>query len=102
MTDPARRQRGTSIHQWGEVARPPNEVRNAAEAAPKEKTAMTLVCAWCDVYCRVERVHTDAAGEVIMHDTVCAYCGRSELRFSKLGRQTPIPKDDAAPDRIPF
>jgi hypothetical protein len=32
---------------------------------------MDLVCAWCDVYCRVESVLVDAAtGEVVMNDTV--------------------------------
>jgi hypothetical protein len=67
---------------------------NAAQH--KETTTMTMVCAWCDVYCRVERVHTDATtGEIVMHDTVCAYCGRGELRVGKLGRQTPLPEDDA-------
>jgi hypothetical protein len=30
--------------------------------------------------------------------TVCAYCGRSELRFRKLGHQTPIPKDGGGDD----
>jgi hypothetical protein len=49
---------------------------------------MTLVCAWCDVYCRVE------CENEFQSWTVCAYCGRSELRLSKLGRQTPLPKDD--------
>jgi hypothetical protein len=64
------------------------------------------VCAWCDVYNRVERVTRDAEGNEIMRDTCCAYCGRTELRFGgKSGRQTPIPpppppcNDD---DGVPF
>jgi hypothetical protein len=51
----------------------------------------TLVCAWCDVYSRVECDHRDAEGRVTISGTQCAYCGRTELRFGKLGRQTPIP-----------
>jgi hypothetical protein len=61
-----------------------------------------FVCAWCDVYCRVERVHHDEAGREIMRDSVCAYCGRTELRFDRLGRQTPIPKPSVRPDGLPF
>jgi len=52
-----------------------------------------LVCAWCDVYCREEQHTYDDAGRLISTDTVCAYCGRSELRFGKLGRQTPLPEE---------
>ena len=63
---------------------------------------MELVCAWCDVYCRVERVLRDDDGRVIQTSTVCAYCGRSELRFGKRGRQTPIPAPPAPPDGLPF
>jgi hypothetical protein len=51
-----------------------------------------FVCAWCDVYCRKER------GSEWSWHTVCAYCGRSELRFGKLGRQTPIPPPPTPPD----
>jgi hypothetical protein len=62
-----------------------------------------LVCAWCDVYNRIERVHRDEDGREFMRDTVCAYCGRTELRFGRLGRQTPIPPPPAAPpDGLPF
>jgi hypothetical protein len=51
-----------------------------------------LVCAYCDVYCRNERVTRDAQGREIMSDTCCAYCGRTEMRFGKLGYQTPVPE----------
>jgi hypothetical protein len=41
---------------------------------------MEVVCINCDVYCRQVREHRDdATGEVFMTDTVCAYCGRTEL-----------------------
>jgi hypothetical protein len=63
--------------------------------------ASRFVCAWCDVYCRVERVQHDEAGREIFRDSVCAYCGRTELRFA-LGRQTPIPKLSVRPDGLPF
>ena len=61
-----------------------------------------LVCAWCDVNCRVERVQHDDQGREFLRDTCCAYCGRTELRFGKLGRQTPIPKYTEPPDGEPF
>jgi hypothetical protein len=62
-----------------------------------------FVCAWCDVSCRVERVRHDDQGREIMRDTCCAYCGRTELRFGKLGRQTPIPQASVTPpDGFPF
>jgi hypothetical protein len=54
---------------------------------------MSMVCAWCDVYARVECNATDENGIIISSWCVCAYCGRSELRFNKLGHQTPLPKD---------
>jgi hypothetical protein len=38
---------------------------------------MKFVCAHCGVYCREER--TDGYN----HFTVCAYCGRPELRFEE-------------------
>jgi hypothetical protein len=63
--------------------------------------ASRFVCAWCDVYCRVERVQHDEAGREIIRDSVCAYCGRTELRFA-LGRQTPIPKLSVRPDGLPL
>jgi hypothetical protein len=47
---------------------------------------------WCDVWCRVERNQYDDQGCVIISGTACAYCGRTELRHGKLGRQTPIPR----------
>jgi hypothetical protein len=50
------------------------------------------VCAWCDVYVRETRCMRDDEGRVIQEWTVCAFCGRTELRLQKLGRQTPIPK----------
>jgi hypothetical protein len=58
-----------------------------------------MVCAWCDVYARIPCEMCDDQGRVISTWTKCAYCERSELRFRKLGRQTPIPKQ-AANDRI--
>jgi hypothetical protein len=61
-----------------------------------------FVCAWCDVYCRIERVHRDEQGREIMRDSCCAYCGRTELRFGKLDHQTPIPKSAEPPDGFPF
>jgi hypothetical protein len=65
---------------------------------------MTMVCAWCDVDARVEREMRDANGVVFQTWTVCAYCGRSELRLGKLGRRTPIPQKatDDRPDGCPF
>jgi len=50
------------------------------------------VCAWCDVYVRKVRCMYDDEGRPFQQWTVCAYCGRRELRLGKLGRQTPIPK----------
>ena len=64
-----------------------------------------FVCAWCDVYARVPCAQYDDQGRPFIEWTACAYCGRSELRFGKLGRQTPIPKkatDDDQPDGCPF
>jgi hypothetical protein len=37
-----------------------------------------------------------------MRDTCCAYCGRTELRFGRLGHQTPIPKPAEPPNGFPF
>lgn len=63
-----------------------------------------IVCAWCDVYARVPCAQRDEQGRAFIEWTACAYCGRTELRFGKLGRQTPIPgpepqaqKDDGCP-----
>lgn len=61
-----------------------------------------LVCAWCDVSCRVEQVQRDDHGREFMCWTCCAYCGRTELRFGKLGRQTPIPPPREPPAGFPF
>jgi hypothetical protein len=61
-----------------------------------------FVCAWCDVYCRVERVMRDEQGREFLRDTCCAYCGRTELRIGKLGHQTPIPKASVPDDDLPF
>jgi hypothetical protein len=61
-----------------------------------------IVCAWCDVNCRVEQVQRDEEGREFMRSTVCAYCGRGELRFGKRGRRTPIPPPSEAPDGCPF
>jgi hypothetical protein len=61
-----------------------------------------FVCAWCDVWCRVERIQRDAQGREIVRGTACAYCGRTELRLGKLGRQTPIPPPPIAPEGFPF
>ena len=61
-----------------------------------------LVCAWCDVYCRVERVQVDENGKEFMCDICCAYCGRTELRLGKLGRQTPIPERKPIDPNDPF
>ena len=63
-----------------------------------------MVCAWCDVYNRVECVTYDDQGHEVMREARCAYCGRGELG-RKLGRQTPIPPppppcDDG--DGLPF
>ena len=66
---------------------------------------MTAVCAWCDVYAREHREYVvEDNGPHTISYTICAYCGRSELRPEKLGRQTPIPKqsDDPPPDGCPF
>jgi len=61
-----------------------------------------FVCAWCDVWCRIENNQYDDQGRAAIYGTACAYCGRSELRFGKLGRQTPIPAPPAPPDGFPF
>jgi hypothetical protein len=58
------------------------------------------VCAWCDVYARELRQMHDDEGRVIQVWTVCAYCGRTELRWQKLGRQTPIPPPPKAPEGL--
>jgi hypothetical protein len=52
------------------------------------------VCAYCDVYNRVAHNIYDDDGALVVASTKCAYCGRSELRFKKLGYKTPLPKDD--------
>jgi hypothetical protein len=58
---------------------------------------------WCDVWCRVERNQYDDQGRVVVcGSTACAYCGRTELRFGKLGRQTPIPPPKVPPEGFPF
>jgi hypothetical protein len=56
-----------------------------------------MVCAWCDVSNRVEQVMR-VDGRVVQSWTCCAYCGRTELRRGKLGRQTPIPPPPTPPD----
>jgi hypothetical protein len=63
-----------------------------------------MVCAWCDVYARVERAQYDDEGRPFIIWSACAYCGRSELRLGKRGRQTPIPEEevDDRPDGRPF
>jgi len=61
-----------------------------------------FVCAWCDVHCRVEQIQCDKEGREIIRSTCCAYCERSELRYGKLGRQTPIPTPRVPPDGFPF
>jgi hypothetical protein len=53
------------------------------------------VCAWCDVYCRIECETRDDQDRLVCSWTKCAYCGCSELRFGKLGHQTPIPNEPA-------
>ena len=52
------------------------------------------VCACCDVNVREVRCMYDDEGRPFQTWTVCAYCGRTELRPRKLGRQTPIPKSE--------
>jgi hypothetical protein len=52
-----------------------------------------LVCAWCDIYCRTECNTRDESGAIVYAWTCCAYCGRTELRFGRLGHQTPIPNN---------
>jgi len=61
-----------------------------------------LVCAWCDVYNRVPCEMRDENGVVYQTSTKCAYCGRSELRLGRLGRQTPIPPVKEPPEGFPF
>jgi hypothetical protein len=61
-----------------------------------------FVCTWCDVWCRVERNQYDKQGRTVICGTACAYCGRSEIRFGKLGRQTPIPAPPEPSDGFPF
>jgi hypothetical protein len=60
---------------------------------------MSMVCAWCDMYARVSREQRDDQERVICEWAECAYCGRTELRFGKLGRQTPIPKPEPQAER---
>jgi hypothetical protein len=45
------------------------------------RRGVRLVCAKCGVYCREVRVQTGEEGRVFQQWTVCAYCGRSELRI---------------------
>ena len=62
-----------------------------------------FVCAWCDVYAREVCALRDDQGRPFQTWTCCAYCGRTELRLGKLGRQTPIPKPPVPPDDdVPF
>jgi len=49
-----------------------------------------LVCAYCDVSDRVERVLRDDRYEILQISTVCAICGCGELSV-KRGYQTPPP-----------
>ena len=68
-----------------------------------KSTAMTkpeFVCAWCDVNVRVPCNLRDNQGRIVSTYTCCAYCGRTELRFGKLGHQTPIPKDESKVTRV--
>jgi len=60
------------------------------------------VCAWCDVYAREVRCMHDDGGRVTQRWTVCAYCGRTELRLRKLGHQTPRPPVKEPPEGFPF
>jgi hypothetical protein len=55
------------------------------------------VCAWCDVYNRIECEARDKDGSLVSSWTKCAYCGRCELG-PKRGHQTPIPPDNPPPD----
>ena len=76
-----------------------------ARTEPEDAWGLTcqFVCAWCDVCNRKEVVQRDDQGRETMTWTWCAYCGRTELRFGKLGRQTPIPKKPPEPpDGFPF
>jgi hypothetical protein len=43
------------------------------------------------VYCRKEYAQYHEGRPFITSSMACAYCGRTELRLGKLGRQTPIP-----------
>jgi hypothetical protein len=52
------------------------------------------VCAWCDVYNRIECEARDESGQLVSAWTKCAYCGRTELRFGRRGHTTPVPKGD--------
>jgi hypothetical protein len=52
-----------------------------------------FVCAWCDVYARVTRAQYDDERRPFIEWTACAYCGRTETRFGKLGRRTPVPTE---------
>ena len=61
-----------------------------------------LVCTWCDVYCRIACEQRDENGKIVRQWTQCAYCGRTELRFAKLGRQTPMPEPPTPPKGFPF
>jgi hypothetical protein len=51
------------------------------------------VCAWCDVYCRETVEARTNDGELISSWSRCLYCKRTELRYGKLGHQTPLPDD---------
>ena len=42
---------------------------------------MNFVCAKCGADCREVRELRDENGNVFQASTVCAYCGRSELRL---------------------
>ena len=60
------------------------------------------VCAWCDVYNRIECRAYNEEAYIDTSWTKCAYCGRTELRFKRLGHTTPIPKDEEISGEIPF
>src|SRR6516225_4672956 len=65
-------------------------------------TKPEFVCAWCDVSVRVPCNLRDDQGRIVSTYTCCAYCGRTELRFGKLGRQTPIPKEESKLTRLKY